>query len=79
MAVQKIVTTSGANATYIVIGAASKSPGVPTRLVKALAMARAEKVKAYLIKLGVKKSRITIKIDIVKSGSTPKTQIVTKF
>jgi len=79
MAVQKIVTTSGANATYIVIGAASKSPGVPTRLVKALALARAEKVKAYLIKLGVKKSRITIKIDIVKSGSTPKTQIVTKF
>jgi uncharacterized repeat protein (TIGR02543 family) len=75
-AVQKIVKNSGADATYTIIGEAGKSNGVPARFVKALAMARAEKVKAYLIKLGVKKSNISIKLNIVKHGKTPKTKIL---
>jgi hypothetical protein len=70
------VKNSGADATYTIIGEAGKSNGVPARFVKALAMARAEKVKAYLIKLGVKKSNISIKLNIVKHGKTPKTKIL---
>jgi uncharacterized repeat protein (TIGR02543 family) len=78
-AIQKIVKKSGADATYTIIGEAGKSNGVPARFVKALAMARAEKVKAHLLKLGVKKSNITIKLKIVESGITPKTAILAKY
>jgi uncharacterized repeat protein (TIGR02543 family) len=74
-AIQKIVKNSGADATYTITGAASKSPGIPTRFVKALAMARAEKVKAYLIKLGVKKSKIKISIKVTNARVTPQTTI----
>lgn len=77
-ALKKIVKTSGADATYTITGAASKSPGIPTRFVKALAMARAEKVKAQLIKLGVKKSKIKIVVKITGSKVTPITSIVSK-
>jgi hypothetical protein len=43
-----------------------------------MAKARAEKIKAYLMKLGVKKSNILTKIKIVNSGVTPKTNILAK-
>jgi uncharacterized repeat protein (TIGR02543 family) len=74
-ALQKIVKKSDSGAIYTITGAASKSPGVPNRFVKGLAMARAEKVKAQLIKLGVKKSKIVIKIKITESRVAPQTTI----
>jgi outer membrane protein OmpA-like peptidoglycan-associated protein len=52
---------------------------VPDSYVKGLAKARAEKVKAYLVKLGVKKSSISVKVKIVASGITPKTEILAKY
>ena len=70
-----IVKNSGADATYTITGQAGKSSGVPTRFVRALAIARAEKVKAQLIKLGVKKSKIKIKIKITESRVAPQTTI----
>lgn len=78
-AIKKIVSNSGKDATYVVTAVAGKSLGVPNSNVKALAKARAAKVKACLIKLGVKKSQITIKIKIVDSGVTPKTKIMAKY
>ena len=74
-AIQKIVKNSGADATYTITGQAGKSSGVPTRFVRALAIARAEKVKAQLVKLGVKKSKIKIKIKITESRVAPQTTI----
>lgn len=78
-AVSKIVKKSGKNAKYTVTGVAGKVIGVPDSKVKALAKSRAEKIKAYLIKLGVKKSNITIKIKIIDSGILPKTKILAKY
>jgi hypothetical protein len=52
---------------------------VPDSHVKALAKVRAEKVKAYLIRLGIKKSNISIKVKILESGITPKTKILAKY
>ena len=78
-AIKKIVSKSGKDATYIVTAVASKSLGIPDSKVKALAKARAARVKAYLIKLGVKKSQITTKIKVVESDVTPKTKIMAKY
>lgn len=78
-AISKIVKKAGKNAKYTVTGVASKSVGISSSKVKARAKSRAEAVKAYLIKLGVKKSNITVKIAIVESGITPKTKIVAKY
>jgi uncharacterized repeat protein (TIGR02543 family) len=77
--IKKIVNKAGKDAKYTVTGLATKVIGVTDSKVKGLAKARAEKVKAYLIKLGVKKSNITIKIAIVESGITPKTKILAKY
>ncbi len=78
-AIKKIVRKSGKDAKYTVTGVASKMIGVSDSRVKGLAKARAEKVKAYLIKLGVKKSNIKIKVKILESGITPKTKILAKY
>jgi uncharacterized repeat protein (TIGR02543 family) len=78
-AIKKMVSKSGKSATFTVTGVATKVTGVPDSYVKGLAKARAEKVKAYLIKLGVKKSNISIKVKIVASGITPKTDILAKY
>jgi len=78
-AIKKIVSKSGKGAKYTVIAGAAKAAGVPDARVKALAKARAEKVKAYLIKLGVKKSNISIEVKIVTSRITPKTNILAKY
>ena len=76
--IKKIVSKTGKGATYTVTGVASKFAGVPDSRTKALAKARAERVKAYLIQLGVNKSNISIKVEIVKSGVKPKTKISAK-
>ena len=78
-AIKKAVATSGKNATYVVTGSAGLKPGVKVALVKGLATKRANVVKAYLIKIGVKRSHITIKIKIVKQGIAPKTQILARY
>jgi uncharacterized repeat protein (TIGR02543 family) len=77
--IKKIVSKSGKDAKYTVTGVATKVAGVSDSRVEGLAKARAEKVKAYLIKLGVKKSNISIKVKIVESGITPKTVILAKY
>jgi uncharacterized repeat protein (TIGR02543 family) len=78
-AIQKIVSKSGKDAKYTVTGGAGKVSGVPDSHVKALAKARAEKVKAYLVKLGVKKSNISIEVKVVAFGIIPKTNILAKY
>jgi uncharacterized repeat protein (TIGR02543 family) len=78
-AIKKMVSKSGKDAKFTITGIATKSTGVPDSRVKGLAKARAEKVSAYLVKLGVKKSNITIKVKIVASGITPKTDILAKY
>ena len=77
--IKKIVNKAGKDAKYTVTGLATKVIGVTDSKVKGLAKARAEKVKAYLIKLGVKKLNITIKIKILDSGMMPKTKILAKY
>jgi outer membrane protein OmpA-like peptidoglycan-associated protein len=78
-AIKKIVNKSGKDATFTITGVAAKVTGVPDSRAKALAKARAEKVKAYLIKLGGTKSNISIKIKIVESEVIPKTMIIAKY
>jgi outer membrane protein OmpA-like peptidoglycan-associated protein len=74
-ALKKIVKSAGAQAIYTVTGVAGKSIGVPTRFVKALAASRAAKLKAYLLKLGVKASNIIVKTKITELRVTPMTKI----
>lgn len=73
------VKKAGKDARYTVTGSAGKVSGMPIVFVKALAKKRATVVKAYLVRLGVKRSHILIKITIVNSGVTPKTKILAKF
>jgi uncharacterized repeat protein (TIGR02543 family) len=67
-ALKKSVKASGKDATYVVTGTAGFLPGVTKAQVKKLAKVRANIVKAYLVKLGVKKTNITIKIKTTKKG-----------
>jgi len=75
-AMKKVARDAGTDSTYTVTGAAGKLPGVPTAYVEALALSRAEKLKAYLITLGVEKSNIKIKINITEAGVIPRTKII---
>lgn len=77
-AFKKIVSKSGKMATFTVIGVAAKVLGVSDSLAKVMAKARAEKIRAYFMNLGVKKSAISIKVKIVNSGVAPKTNILAK-
>lgn len=78
-AIKKIFKKSGADAVYVITGVAGILPGVPKAHVESLASKRAAKVKAYLVKLGVKASSITISIKITKIKVIPKTSIVSKI
>jgi uncharacterized repeat protein (TIGR02543 family) len=75
VALKNILKKSGSGATYTVTGVAGKLPGVPIAYVKALAKVRAEKMKVTLIKLGVKKSNIKIKIEITELRVIPRMKI----
>jgi len=75
-ALKKVVTTSGKTATFQITAAAGKLPGVSDKAVQALATKRGQAVTAYLVKLGVKKSNITITVKITKLGIVPKTKLV---
>jgi uncharacterized repeat protein (TIGR02543 family) len=78
-ALKRSVKASGKNATYVVTGTAGMLPGVTKAQVKKLAKVRANVVKAYLVKLGVKKSNITIKIKTTKKGIIPKTKTLARY
>jgi uncharacterized repeat protein (TIGR02543 family) len=78
-AIKKIFKNSGAKAQYAITGVAGMLPGVTKASVELLAAKRAAKVKAYLVKLGVKASSITITIKITKIKVIPKTSIVSKL
>ncbi len=73
------VTAAGKSAEYTITGSAGKLPGVSDKAVKALAMKRANVLKAYLVQLGVSKSSITIKTKIVKQGVKPKTSVLALY
>ena len=77
-AIKKIVKKSGKDATFTITGVTTKVIGVSESRTKVLAKARAKKVKAYLVKLGVNKSNISVEIKIVESGVIPKTKILAK-
>ena len=77
--IKRTVTKAGKNANYVITGSAGQTSGVSVKFVRALAKNRALAVKSYLVKLGVQRSHITIKIKIVKQGVTPKTRILAKY
>jgi uncharacterized repeat protein (TIGR02543 family) len=78
-ALKKSVKASGKDATYIVTGTAGFLPGVTEAQVKKLANVRANTVKAYLVKLGVNKANITIKIKTTNQGIIPKTKTLARY
>jgi hypothetical protein len=71
-AIRKALATSGTDVTYTVTGTAGKQPGVSNRSVKALAKARANAIKAYLVSLGVSKSSIATQTSTTEIGVVPK-------
>ncbi len=77
--IKKLVVASGKKVTYVVTGTAGFLPGVSEAQVKKLAMKRANIVKAYLLKLGVKKANITTNIKTTNRGIVPKTKILTRY
>jgi len=78
-ALKKSVKASGKDATYVVTGTAGFLPGVTEAQVKKLAKVRANTVKAYLVKLGVNKANITIKIKTTNQGIIPKTKTLARY
>ena len=73
--IKATVKKAGMTATYVVTGSAGKTSGVSDKAVNALAKKRAKLLKAYLVKLGVSKSAITIKTKVVKPGKKPKVSV----
>ncbi len=71
-AIKKALASSGSDATFIVTGTAGKLPGVSDSKVKRLAKARAKAIKAYLVSLGVSKTRVTTQVKMTEIGVTPK-------
>ena len=74
-AIERAVTTSSTDATFIVTGTAGKIPGVSDEAVRSLATKRAQAVESYLVKLGASKASVTIKVEITRFGIVPKTKI----
>ena len=78
-ALKKLVKSSGKDASYVVTGTVGRLPGATEAQVKNLAKLRANVVKTYLVKLGVKKSSIKVKAKVVNQGIVPKTKILTRY
>lgn len=74
-AIKALVKKSGTGGKYTITGSAGSIAGVPYVYTKNLAKLRAQAIKAYLVKLGIKKSSILIKSRVAKSGTTPKTKL----
>ena len=75
VALKKLLTTAGKTATFQITAAAGKLPGVRDSEVQFLAKKRGQVLKAYLVKLGVKKSHITINLKMTRLGIVPKTVV----
>ena len=71
-AIKKALASSGTDVSFIVTGTAGKLPGVSDRRVQRLAKARANAIKAYLVSLGVNKTRVTTQVKMTKIGEAPK-------
>jgi outer membrane protein OmpA-like peptidoglycan-associated protein len=78
-ALKKSFKASGKDATYVVTGNAGFLPGVTEAQVKKLARVRANIVRDYLVKLGVNRANITIKITTTNRGIVPKTKTLARF
>lgn len=76
--IKKLVTKSGSEAKYTIIAAASMVRGLPKSFVSNLAKSRAAKIRAHLIKLGVRSEDISIKLVINKQGLAPASKITVK-
>ncbi len=79
LALKKLVNSFGKDASYVVTGTAGRLSSATEAQVKNLAKLRANIVKAYLVKLGVKKSNITINTKITNQGIVPKTSVLTRY
>lgn len=77
--IEKAVTTSGVDATFLVTGVAGKLPGVSDSKVQLLAKKRAQTVKSHLVQLGVNKASVAVKVKITRPGIVPKTRFVGTF
>ncbi len=77
--IKKIFKKAGVKGTFVITGTAGRLVGISDPMVKALAKKRANNVKAYLVKLGAKKSHIKIKIKIYDIGITPTTRILARY
>jgi outer membrane protein OmpA-like peptidoglycan-associated protein len=77
--IKATVKEAGKSAKYTITGTAGKKSGVSDKAVKALAKKRANILKAYLVKLGVPKSSITIKTKVVKQGKKPKASVLALY
>ena len=73
------VKKAGKSASFTVTGAAGQISGVSDKAVKALALKRASVIKSYLVSLGVKSSKITLKTKVVKQGKKPKVSVVASY
>jgi hypothetical protein len=78
-ALKNLVAKSGTKATFVVTATAGKLPGVSDSAINALAKKRGKIAKAYLVKLGISKSQIKIKVKITSQGIVPKTKILTQY
>jgi outer membrane protein OmpA-like peptidoglycan-associated protein len=73
------VKKAGKSASFEVTGAASQLSGVSDKAVKALALKRASVIKSYLVSLGVKSSKITLKTKVIKQGKKPKVSVIASY
>lgn len=76
--IKRLITKSGPEAKYTISAGASLVRGLPRSFVSNLAKARAAKIRAYLIKLGVRSEDISIKLTVNKSGKSPAAKISVK-
>jgi hypothetical protein len=76
---KSLVTKAGKKATFVITGTAGKLPGLADKKVKSLATKRGEIVKAYLVKLGVNKSKITVRAQVTNQGIPPKTKVLARY
>lgn len=77
--IKKVVATSGTDAIFRITGTAGKLPGVSDGATQLLAKKRGQVVKAYLVKLGVKKSNIKVAVKITRFGILPRTKLVSSY
>lgn len=73
---KKVVKTAGKTGMFKVSAGAGKLPLVSDEAVKRLAKKRGQEVKAYLVSLGVDKTKITITVKTSRLGVVPKTRVI---